>query len=139
MVFKYFNLIVKGYCCENGCVGVCNYVVILLVDDILNVVCEVVVNNVKGIMVLFYVYGCLQFGEDFELYFCIMIGIGVNLNVVVVVVIGIESGWIKCIVDGICVIGKFVLEFFIEQKGDFEIICVVSWVVKEYVYWVIEL
>lgn len=89
-------------------------------------------------LVILYVYGCLQFGEDLEFYFCIIIGIGVNLNVVVVVVIGIELGWIKCIVDGIWEIGKLVVEFFIEQKGDFEMIWVVFWVVKEFVYMVLE-
>ena len=128
-----------GYRRENGRVGVRNHVILLPVDDLANVACEAVANNIKGTMALPHPYGRLQFGEDLELHFRTLIGTGANPNVAAVVVIGIESGWTERVVNGIAATGKPVTGFGIEQHGDHETIMKASRVAKEYVQMASEL
>jgi (2R)-sulfolactate sulfo-lyase subunit beta len=130
---------VLGYRRENGGVGVRNHVIILPVDDISNVACEAVANNIKGTLALPHAYGRLQFGEDLELHFRTMIGTGSNANVAAVIVIGIEAGWTQRIVDGIARTGKPVKGFSIEGKGDLRTIAEASRQAKEYLQWASEL
>ena len=128
-----------GYRRENGRVGVRNHVIILPVDDISNAACEAVANNIKGTLALPHSYGRLQFGEDLELHFRMMIGTGSNPNVAAVVVIGIEAGWTQRIVDGIARTGKPVAGFSIEGKGDIQTIADASLQAKGYLQWASEL
>ncbi len=130
---------ISAYRRENGRVGVRNHVIVLPVDDISNAACEAVANNIKGTLALPHAYGRLQFGEDLDLFFRIMIGIGSNPNVAAVVVIGIEQGWTQKIVDGIAKTGKPVAGFSIEGKGDIRTISEASYRAKEYLQWASEL
>jgi len=128
-----------GYRRENGRVGVRNHVLILPLDDISNAACESVGNNIKGTLVVPHAYGRLQFGEDLELYWRIIIGAGRNPNVAAVVVIGIEPEWTQKVVDGIAETGKPVAGFSIERHGDLKTIEMASRKAKEYVQWATEL
>ncbi|WP_419906781.1 UxaA family hydrolase [Hoeflea sp.] len=130
---------IMAYRRENGRVGVRNHVVILPLDDISNAACEAVANNIKGTMALPHSYGRLQFGEDLDLHFRMMIGSGANPNVAAVVVIGIEPEWTKVVVDGIAETGKPVTGFSIEQNGDIATIASASRIAKDYVHWATEL
>lgn len=123
-----------GYRRENGRVGVRNHVAILPVDDISNAACEAVASNIKGTIALPHAYGRLQFGEDLDLHFRIMIGTGSNPNVAACVVIGIEPGWTQRIVDGIAKTGKPVAGFAIERHGDIATIAEASRQAKAYVH-----
>lgn len=130
---------VLAYRRENGKVGVRNHVIVLPVDDISNAACEAVANNVKGVMALPHAYGRLQFGQDLELFFRIMIGVGSNPNVAAAVAIGIEPGWTQRITEGIARTGKPVAGFAIEGKGDIRTIAEASYKTKELVQWASEL
>jgi len=128
-----------GYRRENGKVGVRNHVLILPLDDISNAACVAVANNIKGTFAVPHHYGRLQFGEDLELYWRIIIGAGCNPNVAAVVVIGIEPGWTQKVVGGIKKTGKPVEGFAIERNGDLKTIQNASRKALEYVQWATEL
>jgi len=122
-----------GYRRENGRVGVRNHVIILPLDDLSNLACEAVANNIKGTMAIPHPYGRLQFGADLDLHFATLIGTGCNPNVAAVVVIGIEPVWTDRIVQGIAKTGKPVAGFAIEKHGDLATICAASRAAKEFV------
>jgi (2R)-sulfolactate sulfo-lyase subunit beta len=54
---------VRAYRRENGRVGVRNHVVILPLDDLSNLACEAVGNNIKGTLALPHAYGRLTAAE----------------------------------------------------------------------------
>jgi (2R)-sulfolactate sulfo-lyase subunit beta len=112
----------SGYRRENGSVACRNHVAIIPVDDISNAACEGVASLISGTLCLSHPYGRLQFGEDLELFFRMIIGTGCNPNIASVVVIGIEPNWTKKIADGIARTGKPVESFFIERSGDLKTI-----------------
>ncbi|MGH9328553.1 MAG: UxaA family hydrolase [Terriglobia bacterium] len=123
---------IKGFRRKNGKVGIRNHVVILPVDDISNAAAEAVGRVIHGVLPLPHAYGRLQFGEDLELLFRILIGTGSNPNVAAAVVIGIEPGWTQRVVDGIAATGKPVAGFSIERKGDLQTIAEASRKAQEY-------
>src|SRR5438552_5692493 len=114
------NRKVMSYRRENGRVGVRNHVIILPLDDISNACAEKVAAMIPGTLVLPHAYGRLQFGEDLDLFFRMMIGTGSNPNVAAAIVIGIEPGWTQKIVDGIRKTGKPCEGFAIERRGDLQ-------------------
>jgi (2R)-sulfolactate sulfo-lyase subunit beta len=107
-----------GYRRPDGRVGVRNQVAILPVDDISNAAAEMVAAMIPGTLALPHAYGRLQFGEDLELLFRILIGNGANPNVASAVVIGIEPTWTERVAEGIARTGKPVEAFSIERHGD---------------------
>ena len=48
MALDFSNTTVKAWRRNNGRIGVCSNILILLVDDVSNAACEAVANNVKG-------------------------------------------------------------------------------------------
>jgi (2R)-sulfolactate sulfo-lyase subunit beta len=108
----------SGYRRANGAVGVRNHVVVIPVDDLSNAVSEHVAAAVPGTLALPHHYGRLQYGEDLELLFRILIGNGGNPNVAAAVVIGIEPNWTAHVADGIAKRGTPVESFSIERHGD---------------------
>ena len=125
---------VWGYRRENGRVGVRNHVAILPLDDISNAACEAVAAHIHGTIALPHAYGRLQFGEDLELHFRIMIGTGANPNVAACIVIGIEPSWTQKVVEGIAATGKPVAGFWIEGNGDIATVAAASRKAKEFVH-----
>ena len=118
MSLGYAGRKITGYRRENGRVGVRNHVLILPLDDISNAACEAVANNIKGTIAIPHAYGRLEFGEDLELHFTIIIGTGSNPNIAACVAIEIEPSWTQRVVDGIAATGKPVEGFFVEQNRD---------------------
>ncbi len=123
-----------GYRRENGRVGVRNYVAILPLDDISNAACEAVASHIQGTIALPHAYGRLQFGEDLDLHFRVMIGTGSNPNVAACIVIGIEEHWTMKVVEGIAKTGKPVAGFWIEGSGDIATVAAASRKAKEFVH-----
>jgi (2R)-sulfolactate sulfo-lyase subunit beta len=107
-----------GFRRPNGAVGIRNKVVIIPVDDLSNAVCEAAAKTIPDALALPHHFGRLQFGEDLELTFRILIGTGANPNVAAVVVVGIEPNWTGRVAEGIAATGKPVDAFSIEGQGD---------------------
>lgn len=124
----------NGYRRPDGTVGVRNHILLLPVDGISNRVAQNVSHIIKGTLDLKHPYGDLQFGQDLELFFRIMIGAGSNPNVAAVIVIGSEPIWVDRIASGIEATGKPVARFSIRHVGDLATIEQVARKAREFVY-----
>ncbi|MCY0885889.1 MAG: UxaA family hydrolase [Firmicutes bacterium] len=112
------NYTFPGYRRPDGRVGVRNLVLLLPIDGIANRAAENVAHIVRGTTALKHPYGDLQFGEDLEVFFRVLIGAGTNPNVAAVIVIGLEPVWVDRVASGIAASGKPVARFVIGQAGD---------------------
>lgn len=129
----------KGYHRPDGTIGVRNHVLLLPVEGIANRVAENVAHMIKGTLDLRHPYGDLQFGQDLELLFRILIGAGSNPNVAAAIVIGMEPVWADRIASGIAETGKPVARFAIGHVGDLATIEHVARKAQEFVYGASEL
>ena len=82
-----------GYQRENGRVGIRNHVALIALDHAGAPVVDAVCQLIRGTVPISHQYGRLQFGEDLDLTFRILIGTGSNPNVAATVIVGIEPNW----------------------------------------------
>lgn len=102
------NEIFLGFCCFDGCFGICNYVLILFISVCVNKVVQDIVWQVKGVIWVNNDFGCCQVVGDVCLMEKILINVVNNFNVGVIVVVGLgcEGVELLCIVEEIIVFGK---------------------------------
>lgn len=106
---------------------------ILLLDDLSQPTCNVVVNNIGGTAAIQHPYGRPRFSADFDPHFHTLIGVGSNLNVAAVIIIDIEEERTQGVVGSIAKTSKSVVGFGIEQHGQIDTIAHASHKAKELV------
>lgn len=132
-------VIFEGYVCVDGCVGMCNYIGVVLLVNCLVSVCKGIVCvfedvgvlfGIDGVVVIMYGSGCgMSDGEGLVLLCCMLCGYVMYFNFVVVLVIGLgcEVNQVVVLFDGI-EIGCCVYGLIIQVEGGMCEIVECGWV-----------